>query len=91
MKNKHRENGVLIGPLILVAPASNLVAVPSLDWLDGCIWAAVSAKTHGGNYLANRPRNSERVRRDFGELGRASVRVPIMFESSLSIFPDHRS
>jgi hypothetical protein len=34
MKNDHQENGLLRGPLILMVPASNLVAVMSLDWLD---------------------------------------------------------
>jgi hypothetical protein len=35
MQNEYQENGVLRGPLILIVPASNLVAVMSLDWLDG--------------------------------------------------------
>ena len=55
MKNEHQENGALRGPLILMVPASNLVAVINLDWLDGANQAAVSAQTHGRNYLANRP------------------------------------
>jgi hypothetical protein len=46
MKNERQENGTLRGPLILMAPASNLVAVMSLDWLDGTNRAAVSAKTY---------------------------------------------
>jgi hypothetical protein len=53
MKNEHQENGALRDPLILMVPASNLVAVLSLDWLDGANRAAVSAQTHGRNYLAN--------------------------------------
>jgi hypothetical protein len=44
MKNEYQENGVLRGPLILFVPASNLVAILSLDWLDGTERAAVSAK-----------------------------------------------
>jgi len=56
MKNDHQENGLLRGPLILMVPASNLVAVMSLDWLDGTNRAVVSAQTHGGNYLVTRLR-----------------------------------
>jgi hypothetical protein len=56
MKNEHQENGVLRGPLILIVPASNLVAVLSLDWLDGTNRAAVTAKKHGRNYLITRLR-----------------------------------
>ncbi len=48
MKNEHQENGVLGGPLILTVPASNFVAVISLDWLDETDRAAVSAKTRLG-------------------------------------------
>jgi len=55
MKNDDQENGVLKGPLILIVPVSNLVAVMSLNWLDGTNRAAVSAQTHGRNYLATRP------------------------------------
>jgi hypothetical protein len=68
MKNEHQENGVLRGPLILMVPASNLVAVMSLDWLGRFNRAALSTKTHGWNYLANRPRTPK----DFGELSRAA-------------------
>src|SRR6267378_3871 len=63
MKNDHQENGLLRGPLILMVPASNLVAVMSLDWLDETDRAAVSAKTHGRKYLATLPRTPK----DFGE------------------------
>jgi len=48
MKNEHEENGALRGPLILTQPASNFVAVMSLDWLDETDRAAVSAKTRLG-------------------------------------------
>jgi hypothetical protein len=65
MKNEHQQNGAPRSPLILMVPASNLVAVMSLGWLDGTNQAAVSAKTHGRNYLANPPRTPK----DFGELG----------------------
>jgi hypothetical protein len=63
MKNEHQENGVRRGPLILMVPASNLVAVLNLDWLDGTNQAAVFTKMHGRNYLANPPR----TQKDFGE------------------------
>jgi hypothetical protein len=56
MKNDHQENGLLRGPLILMVPASNLVAVMSLDWLDDTNRAALSTKTRGRTYLANPPR-----------------------------------
>jgi len=55
MKNDQQENGLLRGPLIFIVPASNLIAVLSLDWLDGTNRAAVSAETRGWNYLATRP------------------------------------
>ena len=67
MKNEYQENGVR-GPLILIAPASNFAAVMSLDWLDGTNRTAVSAKTHGWNYLENRARTPK----DFGEFSRAA-------------------
>ena len=89
MKNEYQENGVLRGPLILFVPASNLVAILSLDWLDGTERAAVSAKTHGRNYMANSIENSERSGRVFGELTRpAFATAPIVFESSLSMHPN---
>ena len=89
MKNEYQENGVLRGPLILFVPASNLVAILSLDWLDGTERAAVSAKTHGWNYMANSTENSERSGRVFGELTRpAFATAPIVFESSLSMHPN---
>jgi hypothetical protein len=62
MKKEHQKNGALRGPLILMVPASNLVAVMSLDWLDGANQAAVSAQTHGRNYLANSAENGEAFR-----------------------------
>ena len=52
MNNKHQENGALTGPLIFTLPASSFVVILSLDWLDGTVRAAVSAKTHSRNYLA---------------------------------------
>jgi hypothetical protein len=58
MNNEQQENGALRGALILLVPASNLVAVMSLDWLDDTNRAALSTKTHGWNYLAN-PMRSE--------------------------------
>jgi hypothetical protein len=69
MKNDHQENGLLRGPLILIVPASNLVAVLSLDWLDGANRAAVSAEMHGRNYLVTRPR----IPKDFGKTSASSV------------------
>ena len=36
-------------------PASSFVVILSLDWLEGDDRAAVSAKTHGWNYLAYAP------------------------------------
>jgi hypothetical protein len=74
MKNDHQENGVPRGPLILMVPASNLVAVMSLDWLDGANQAAVSAEMHVGIYLVTRSRNAEKLRRGFDELSRAAFR-----------------
>jgi hypothetical protein len=75
MKNEHQENGALRGPLILMVPASNLVAVMSLDWLDGINQAAVSAQTHG-SYLANPPRTPK----DFGDLSRATFARQVLNE-----------
>jgi hypothetical protein len=68
MKNEHQENGVLRGPLILIVPASNLVAVMSLGWFDGTDRGAVSAKTTVGAHLATRPRTPK----DLGEFSRAA-------------------
>ena len=45
MNNKHQENGALTGPLIFTLPASSLVVILRLDWLDGNGRAAVSVKT----------------------------------------------
>jgi hypothetical protein len=87
MKNEHQENGVRRGPLILMVPASNLVAVLNLDWLDGTNQAAVFTKMHGRNYLANPPR----TQKDFGETSASPVEplsLLCRFESSLSIHPD---
>jgi hypothetical protein len=69
MKNEHQENGVRRGPLILMVPASNLVAVLSFDWPDGTNQAAVFAQMHGRNYLANPPRTAK----DFSETSASSV------------------
>jgi hypothetical protein len=68
MKNEHQENGALSGPLILMVPASNLVAVMSLGWLDGANQATVSTQTRGRNYLAT----SARTPKALGELSRAA-------------------
>jgi hypothetical protein len=57
MKNEHQENGALKGPLILMVPASNLVAVMSLDWLDGAKRVVVSAtpfRTSTGSWTVRR-------------------------------------
>jgi hypothetical protein len=76
MKNEHQEGEVPRGPLILIAPASNLVAVLSLDWPDGTYREVVSAKTHAWNYPTDRPR----TQKNFGELSRAASRAtPAMF------------
>jgi hypothetical protein len=37
MKNERQEHEAPRGPLILTAPASNLVAIVSLDWLDSAV------------------------------------------------------
>jgi hypothetical protein len=80
MKNEHQENGVLRGPLILIAPASNLVAILSLDWLDGTDQAAVY-KNGQKELPGESTENSERPRRNFEALGRAGfATMPIMFE-----------
>ena len=63
MKYEYREDGEPEGPLILIAPASNLVAILSLDWLDHTNEPAVSAKPHGWKNLANR----RATREDFEE------------------------
>jgi hypothetical protein len=68
MKNEHQENGAPRGPLILMVPAANLVAIMSLDWLDGTNQAGVSALTRGRNYLTN----PSRTPKDFGQLSRAA-------------------
>ncbi len=73
MNTGHQENGALRGPLILIVPASNLVAVMSLDWLDGTNQAAVSAQAHGRNYLANPPRTPKDFGRTSGRLRRAQL------------------
>ena len=44
-----------------MAPASNLVAVLSLDWLDCNNQAPVSAKTHGWNCPATLPRTPKKM------------------------------
>jgi hypothetical protein len=75
MNNKDQELGALRGPLIPMVPASNLVAVMSLDWLDGTNQAAVFRQTDGRNYLANPPRTPKdfgRFRGDFCEPSRAA-------------------
>ena len=59
MKNEREENEVLRGPLILLAPASNLVAILSLNWCDGGNRAVVSAEAQSRNYPANRSRKAK--------------------------------
>jgi hypothetical protein len=61
MKNKHQENAVRRGPLILMVPASNLVAIMSLDWRDGIKPEDLSAKTRAWNCRANRSRAQENL------------------------------
>ena len=80
MKNEHQENAVPRGPLILMVPASNLVAIMSLDWLDCTNRAALYA--NGQKELPGEStENSERPRRDFESLSRAGfATMPIMFE-----------
>jgi hypothetical protein len=63
MKYEYREDGEPEGPLILIAPASNLVAILTLDWLDHTNEPAVSAKPHDWKNLANR----RATREDFEE------------------------
>ena len=80
MKNDYQENGALRGPLILIVPASNLIAVMSLDWLDGTDQAAVY-KNGQKELPGESTENSERPRRDFESLSRAGfATMPIMFE-----------
>jgi hypothetical protein len=69
MKNEHQENVVPRGPLILMVPASNLVAIMSLDWLDGTNPEALSAKRRSWNDLANR----SRTQKDFDEPSKGLV------------------
>ena len=54
MKNEDQENGVLSGPLILTVPASNLVAVLSLDWLDDTNRAALLIASRASEVRAAR-------------------------------------
>jgi hypothetical protein len=71
MKNEHQENGALRGPLILMVPASNLVAVLSLDWLDGTNRAAGSTRMEVGR----------RHPKDFGELSQSAFRARYIEQS----------
>lgn len=59
MKNECVEDEVLRGPLILLAPASNLVAIVSLSWWDGGNRAVVSAEAQSWDYPAKRSEKSE--------------------------------
>jgi hypothetical protein len=80
MKNEHQENGLLRGPLILIAPASNLVAIMSLDRLDVTKRAPVYANGQK-ELLGESTENSGRPRRDFESLSRASfATIAVMFE-----------
>jgi hypothetical protein len=69
MRNEYQEDRAHRDPLILVAPAANLVAILRLNWLDNIDRTAVSAKTTVGNYLVNRGANSEFERALFTPLG----------------------
>jgi hypothetical protein len=54
MKNEHQENVVLRGPLILMVPASNLVAIMSLDWLGdplACVLVVEILKAERNQFL----------------------------------------
>lgn len=59
MKNEREENEVLRRPLILLAPASNLVAILSLNWSDDGNRAVVSAEAQTWNYPADRSRKAK--------------------------------
>ena len=65
MKNDYQENGLLRGPLILMVPASNLVAVTSLHWLHSTNRAAVSAQRTVGTIW--------QIRRELRKTSRSSV------------------
>jgi hypothetical protein len=62
MKNDDQENGVLTGPLILIVPASNLVAIMSLNWLDAPTKQLFPRK-RTVELSDNSAENSERLRR----------------------------
>jgi hypothetical protein len=87
MKYEYREDGEPEGPLILIAPASNLVAILSLDWLDHTNEPAVSAKPHGWKNLANRRATREDFEGDSSGTP-STPSGPAMFGSSLSIPSD---
>ena len=59
MKNEREENVVLRGPLILLAPASNLVAILSRDWCEGWNRAVFSAKAQSWDYPGNHPKKAK--------------------------------
>lgn len=59
MKNEREENQVVRGPLILLAPASNLVAILSLNWCNDRNRAFVSADAQNRDYPANRLRKAK--------------------------------
>jgi hypothetical protein len=54
VKNEYQEDGVSRDPLILVAPAANLVAILRLNWLDDIDRAAASAITAVGTIWSTR-------------------------------------
>jgi hypothetical protein len=64
MKHEHQEDGEPRGPLILVAPASNLVAILSLDGLDRTNQPAVSAKGDRWEQSSKSVDDPERLRQD---------------------------
>jgi hypothetical protein len=62
MKNEREENEVLGGPLILLAPASNLVAILTLNWWDsreprGCFRKSAEPKLSGKSPEKSRVQN----------------------------------
>jgi hypothetical protein len=65
MKHQHQEDGEPRGPLILLTPASNLVAILSLDWLDCTKQPAVSAKEDRWEQSSKSVGDRERLRQNF--------------------------
>jgi hypothetical protein len=88
MKNEHQENVVLRGPLILMVPASNLVAIMSLDWLDGTNQKLFPRKRAAG--LGESIENSERPRRAFEGLSRAAFATAQIKVRKLVVYKSRR-